>query len=116
MSDFVQGRGPSSQQEIDLVKQTVAAYDGPAAISQAYYEPLYQEVPLGNWAEPELILIADVEGDVVQRWKPFASLDAAFAEIGISCYIRIYTLEEAEKYDITVSSGWIDLLAENGSS
>ena len=110
MSDFVQGRGPTSQREIDIVGETVAAYKGPAAISRAYYVPLRSEVPLGSWATPELILFADVEGDIVQRWKPFASLDALLSQKGISCYIRIYTLSEVKKHSISPSSNWVELL------
>ena len=70
------------------------SFDSKVPILAAYFLPLQIKPPPGNWAQPELLVIAKAKGDKPQRFQQFTELETKLMDKGIHCVLKIYTPEE----------------------
>ena len=82
------------------ITEILHSFDSEVPILAAYFMPLDFTPPPGNWAQSELYIIAEVEGDSVQRYKKFNGLMAEMKSKGIDCWMKVYTQTQIEKTSI----------------
>lgn len=103
----------SSTNDQKVLFEVLNSYRSNSPILKAYFQPSqdntdpYQS-PSAELPGAELILIAEVEGDVVQRYKQFNDLMTEIRENGIDCWMKIYTPEEIK--NITIPSSYYELM------
>jgi len=96
-----------------ILFEVLHSYRSSLPILKAYFHPgqnntdPYQS-PSTELSGAELILIAEVEGDVVQRYKQFNDLMIAIQASGIDCWMKVYTPEEIK--NITIPSSYDELM------
>ena len=93
-------RTPDPYAETEAVTAVLRSYRSDQPILAAYFMPLDFTPPPGNWAQSELLIIAEVEGDSVQRHRPFSRLENELMDKGIDCWMRVYTPAQIEKASI----------------
>ena len=93
-------RTPNPCAETEAVTAVLRSYHSDQPILAAYFMPLDFTPPPGNWAQSELLIIAEVEGDSVQRYRPFSRLENRLMDKGIDCWMRVYTPAQIEKTSI----------------
>ena len=82
------------------IAEILLSFDSEVPILAAYFIPLDSTPPPGNWAQSELYIIAEVEGDSVQRYKKFNGLMAEIKSKGIDCWMKVYTQTQIKKTSI----------------
>ena len=80
--------------DAEVVADILKKYDSVPPIQAAYFFELDFIPSPGNWAQSELLVIAEVEGNIMQRYRPFGQLETELMESNINCVIKIYTPEE----------------------
>lgn len=80
--------------DAEVIANILKNYDSDPPIKAAYFFELDFTPSPGNWAQSELLVIAKVEGNIMQRYQPFDRLETELIENGINCVIKIYTPEE----------------------
>ena len=93
-------RAPNPCAETEAVTAVLRSYHSDQPILAAYFMPLDFTPPPGNWAQSELFIIAEVEGDSVQRYKKFNGLMAEMKAKGIDCWMKVYTPTQIERTSI----------------
>ena len=89
--------------DAEVVADILKKYDSDKPIRAAYFLELDFFPSPGNWAQSELLVIAEVEGDIIQRYRPFDRLETELIENGINCVMKIYTPEEIGGSSIPVN-------------
>ena len=84
------------------------SYRSSSPILKAYFQPGQSntdidQLPSMELSGAELILIAEVEGDVVQRYKQFNDLMIEIQANRIDCWMKVYTPEEINNIKIPPS-------------
>ena len=102
-------RAPNPCAETEAVTAVLRSYHSDQPILAAYFMPLDFTPPPGNWAQSELLIIAEVEGDIPQRFRPFSSLATELLDKGIHCSMSVYTPAQIEKS--TIPSRYQNLVA-----